>query len=348
MTQFAKSNKTMLVHEINTKEYHTYFYIPTELTVSWNPCSYNDFDPVNIEIFLNSVKQNIKSSQDIVVLWSAANRLDLTTDALRYIDSFALHISNPVLILDGSQLAHEHLNFIHTGFPYFEYVARTIWNAVDISGARTKACFMVGTKDYLTRKYLLSNLVNSGLADSSYVSYKQCVTAPLVGYSTHNTEQISAVANQIDHLLPWPPLDDSIEFNEIPRRFLLDSCVNIVTDTFFEGDIFVSEKVYTAIAHGQMFIMLAPAGTLSYLRSRGYQTFSNYIDESYDTIEDNYQRLVAVSNAVQSLAVQDIHQLYQQCQHIIQHNYQHFYNNNVNAEFVAFLQQAQQLKNGCP
>jgi hypothetical protein len=84
--------------------------------------------------------------------------------------------------------------------------------------------------------------------------------------------------------------------------------------------------------------MLAPAGTLAYLRSRGYRTFSDYIDESYDTIENNFQRLEAVTKLLIQLAQSDLEKLYAQCQAIIEHNYRLFYTRDTQAEFVAEIQ----------
>jgi hypothetical protein len=115
---------------------------------------------------------------------------------------------------------------------------------------------------------------------------------------------------------------------------LLSTYINLITDTFFEGDVFVSEKVYTAIAHGQIFVMLAPAGTLAYLRSQGYRTFGNFIDESYDLISDNYARLQAVADLVINLHNQDLAKLATDCRDIVLHNYRTFYSKNTNTEFI--------------
>ena len=42
-------------------------------------------------------------------------------------------------------------------------------------------------------------------------------------------------------------------------------------------------------------------GFLSDLRKIGYKTFSPYIDETYDTIDDNEQRLLALVNEVKRI-----------------------------------------------
>jgi hypothetical protein len=195
---------------------------------------------------------------------------------------------------------------------------------------------MIGTKDYPTRKYLLSRIVQAGADTNALISYKQINSngINLSNYTQTQIDQITHVAEQVNHRLPWPALDSSIEFAQLPREFLLGTYVNVITDTFFEGDVFVSEKVYTAIAHGQIFVMLAPAGTLAYLRSQGYRTFGNFIDESYDSISDNYARLQAVADLVINLHNQDLAKLATDCRDIVLHNYRTFYSKNTNTEFI--------------
>jgi hypothetical protein len=198
---------------------------------------------------------------------------------------------------------------------------------------------MIGTKDYPTRKYLLSRIVQAGADTNALISYKQINSngINLSNYTQTQIDEITHVAEQVNHRLPWPALDSSIEFAQLPRELLLSTYINVITDTFFEGDVFVSEKVYTAIAHGQIFVMLAPAGTLAYLRSQGYQTFGNFIDESYDAIEDNYLRLQRVAETVINLSRTDLNCLYASCKSIIQHNYNLFYSRNSNLEFNKYL-----------
>jgi hypothetical protein len=48
----------------------------------------------------------------------------------------------------------------------------------------------------------------------------------------------------------------------------------------------LTEKALRPIACGQPFILAATPGSLQYLRSYGFKTFSGYIDETYDTIQE--------------------------------------------------------------
>lgn len=65
---------------------------------------------------------------------------------------------------------------------------------------------------------------------------------------------------------------------------------------------FVSEKTFKCIAMKHPFIVLGPYKMLEFLKSRGYQTFSPYIDESYDNIENDDERFLAVCKEVKRLS----------------------------------------------
>ncbi len=94
---------------------------------------------------------------------------------------------------------------------------------------------------------------------------------------------------------------------------------------------FATEKTYKAIFARHPFIILSTPGFLENLRSLGYKTFSPHIDESYDLITDDQQRMNAVVDEVQRLAAMDDDQWMQiqtQVEHILEHNVNHLINND--------------------
>jgi hypothetical protein len=314
------------------------FYIPATTELNWNYCDNTVFYPAAIQAYLDKIQ--VKDNETVII-WGAPNRLTMYPECVRALNEFA-KISNRVIVFNGNYAVKDTttFKFEYSEFPYFEHVARCTWQQQPALPQRRQHTFMMmGTKDYPNRKYLLSRIVQAGLDQQALISYKQVNSNELNlgNYSQQQIDTIKEVAEQVNARLPWPALDNSVEFDQMPRKFLLDSYINMVTDTFYEGEVFVSEKVYTAIAHGQMFVMLAPAGTLAYLRKQGYQTFGQYIDESYDTIEDNFDRLQAVTELIIKLAQSDLHSLYKACESIVLHNQQHFYSRNLNSDFVNIL-----------
>ena len=74
-----------------------------------------------------------------------------------------------------------------------------------------------------------------------------------------------------------------------------ESAVELVLETLFDDSrIHLTEKTLRPIACGRPFILAATPGSLQYLRNYGFQTFSNFIDESYDSIVNPLQRLNSI------------------------------------------------------
>lgn len=75
-----------------------------------------------------------------------------------------------------------------------------------------------------------------------------------------------------------------------------NSCdIEVVLETLFDdGRLHLTEKSLRPIAVGQPFILMATHGSLAYLRSYGFRTFSSVINESYDQIQDPRKRMQAV------------------------------------------------------
>jgi hypothetical protein len=105
--------------------------------------------------------------------------------------------------------------------------------------------------------------------------------------------------------------------------------IEVVLETIFD-DIkwHLTEKALRPIACGQPFILVSTPGILQYLKSYGFQTFGDYIDESYDSIQDPVARLQAVAKLMQSLASlspEEKQQLYANLAAICRHNKQRFF-----------------------
>lgn len=105
--------------------------------------------------------------------------------------------------------------------------------------------------------------------------------------------------------------------------------IEVVLETLFDDHrLHLTEKIFRPIACGQPFILASTQGSLQYLRSYGFQTFSDVWDESYDLIEDPTQRLDAITDLMQTISQWDTETWdHKQAQitSIVQHNRQHFF-----------------------
>lgn len=94
-------------------------------------------------------------------------------------------------------------------------------------------------------------------------------------------------------------------------------------------NIFLTEKTYRAIACRHPFILATRPYTLKALRDMGYETFSPFIDESYDNIQDDYDRLDRITQIIKDMCSKDEKywvDLYEKILPIVEHNFQHLAN----------------------
>jgi hypothetical protein len=125
-----------------------------------------------------------------------------------------------------------------------------------------------------------------------------------------------------------------------------DSLVYVPTETVYFGQrLHITEKTFKAIALEMPFVLIAPAGSLEYMREYGFQTFSHVFDESYDQeINDirRVERVVQLLKDLDNLSVKERQQIHRACLPIVEHNYNHFYNggftNVLWKELTAMLQ----------
>jgi hypothetical protein len=108
-----------------------------------------------------------------------------------------------------------------------------------------------------------------------------------------------------------------------------DSLIYVPTETVYFGNrLHITEKTFKAIVLEMPFVLVAPAGSLEYMRSYGFQTFSSVFDESYDQETDDIRRIEKVTKLLKeldSLSVKERRQIHQACLPIVEHNYHHFY-----------------------
>ncbi len=141
----------------------------------------------------------------------------------------------------------------------------------------------------------------------------------------------------VKDILPLLPLtvDDGIDV-EVENPALdfkydkfFDSYIHVVTETFFEqlsNRMFFSEKTFKAMAMLQPFIFFGQKHSLKTLQNLGYKTFHPYINESYDDVDNDLQRMNLAVGELKRLVNMDHDQLWlliQKLLPVIEHNFLH-------------------------
>lgn len=200
--------------------------------------------------------------------------------------------------------------------PYLEY--------------KQKKFMFLNSKDNLHRRTVLAHLHKNNLLDSGYVSY-QCVE----GKIQTNSAFLDSVNIPIY-------LDHNSVASKLPRHIPIDSYVNIIGETQFTNvphwytNCFVTEKTFTSMANYQMFIVVGQPHSLELVKRLGYKTFHGIINEDYDNIQNDKDRLDAVVQEIirfVSRPIDEIRQDYARAKPILDHNIKLLYQQSLQKRF---------------
>lgn len=120
--------------------------------------------------------------------------------------------------------------------------------------------------------------------------------------------------------------------------------ISVISETLVdEGTLFITEKTWKPIMVGHPFMVLGNRGTLKYLKSIGYKTFSPWINEEYDDISDSSIRLNKIVNELDKLSkksVEELQDIRKEMKDVCKHNHENFNNrykmkygdNNINGD----------------
>jgi len=195
-----------------------------------------------------------------------------------------------------------------------------------------------GKRDH--RVLFLYHIIKNSLDNNNYV------TCPLICPA----ENIKITDIAIKYAKKYPDIKSTFDNANLPYLFKdeeiqvmsscwltnfdesADSIIYVATETVFFGNRWhLTEKTFKPIVLEMPFILVAPAGSLEYLRSYGFKTFGDIIDESYDDETDDIKRLEKISQLlvdINNMSDKEKLQLHKNCLEIVEHNYNHFYFGN--------------------
>jgi hypothetical protein len=95
-------------------------------------------------------------------------------------------------------------------------------------------------------------------------------------------------------------------------EFYKSIAVDIVTETVYNYPYpYISEKTLRPIACKRMFIIVGAPYTLKLLHNKGFETFSDVINESYDSIEDPNLRWYQLEKTIKSFVTKPLEEIQQ-------------------------------------
>jgi hypothetical protein len=196
------------------------------------------------------------------------------------------------------------------------------------------------------RSLLIAELSRNNILNQGYVSYNEnCPEDNSLSYhdSLHNAASSGLITNQraksaiaIIDQINLPLRIDYQDQEIIPNHSFSLSAVKesqqsfcyLVTETcFWERKHHLTEKIFKPIISRMPFVLAGPAHNLKYLKSYGFKTFDAWFDESYDDIDDPYDRLLSITDTMTQICDRSLEQLQDmlvEMQPVLDHNYQLF------------------------
>jgi hypothetical protein len=87
--------------------------------------------------------------------------------------------------------------------------------------------------------------------------------------------------------------------NKILDNCLINTNFSLITETTYGPNVlFVTEKTYKTVFYGHPFMVYGNTNILNYLKSVGYETFSEMFDESYDLMTESFEKYNFISNQI--------------------------------------------------
>lgn len=199
------------------------------------------------------------------------------------------------------------------------------------------------TGDRSYRLELVARLMDKGLTDHGQVSlaisdqadgdWRAEISNPDTKLSTQSIDVINRHITKltgpliVDKTLP----DSNCSAHVGPDEIALNqsSLWHIVSETvFYYNKHHLTEKIFKPIVSKRPFILVGAPGNLAYLKSYGFKTFDQWIDESYDLETDPSRRIQMIVDQVTKicdLSHAQLEEMQQQMQSTIDYNYNHFF-----------------------
>lgn len=178
----------------------------------------------------------------------------------------------------------------------------------------------------LHRPKLILKLIQNGIFDKGLTSLlkskefdKFCEVPENRDYKTYIKEYYPFIADYDD-------ADNVANMHNFftKKDMWNDTYFSIVSESSVDkGPVFITEKVVRPIIYFHPFIVYGNPNTLTELRKLGFETFPEFFDETYDLIQDEDERLLAITQNIKricSLSLEELHQLYHSVYHKLIHN----------------------------
>jgi len=305
-----------------------------------------------LQINVPRIRELVESDSIRVVFSNPAEGSDTIRGQIIMYGIQDLVQANKILVVGGGDMDSawpclQYDSFLPKILDYTENLA-AIEHAKDIYTKQQKPykfLFLNG-RTRAHRKYLLEKFRKLNLLEDSLWTWLDCTTG--------NSRTLKLEENGIDLLLQQnkiQTLPSKYEFDfykdrvdiDFTESFVkhqlfnntwgeiylkadpyIDTYFSLVTETVFEYPYsFRTEKIWKPVAMGHPWIVAANQGYYRDMHNLGFKSFGHLIDETFDQIENNQDRLDRITEVVKDLCQQDLAAFIKECYNVCKYNQQH-------------------------
>jgi hypothetical protein len=277
------------------------------------------------EYIVNEIKSAIKNGKTTIVFSNSSESLDIHIKKIQRIADHFVEYSIEFLLLTGSVDGQYIYDSMFTTFkwknkikivylPIFEITAssqaRTIPNINYQIKKKEKLFLSLNRSTSLHRFHLLNFVLDNNFLSKSFFSFEGVELERFLNticLECKEHKNINTILEQVPIRLNITEQRSNPSDSKIEDKYYFDeSYFSVVTETYFSTTLeyyecshkFFSEKIFKPIIFKHPFILVGWVGALQELKKLGYKTFSPYIDEAYDLVEDDVQRMDMIQKEI--------------------------------------------------
>ena len=141
------------------------------------------------------------------------------------------------------------------------------------------------------RVQMIDSILSNGLRQHGYISFTKEITC-----CRDWPERYPAISTEVFDILDFENVLEKNPTQHVPLSHCRKSFLFLNTETYDRpNSLFITEKTFKPLRIGMPFITIANPGTLAYLQGLGFETFSKWIDESYDQVSDSDTKIKMIT-----------------------------------------------------
>lgn len=266
-------------------------------------------------LFLSEDGANLKQSGAVDIIENVIKTFNLNKETCAVICREDITISNAT-VKNNESIAHW-INLLHP----------TIKNITIPAGPFNKKFAVWFNRGTFYRLALARHLYENYKNDS-IISYQETgilVDRKMEEYFSNDINWANTHTPIIyDQLFPNRTYTHEMIVGE--RHPYADYFIEIIAETDILSTNWITEKTVKNLYIGKPFIVMGGAGTIAKLQLLGFKTFNPWIDESYDNIVNIADRLTAIKNEIDRLAMLNLNSIAKEIMPILEYNRKHYEN----------------------